>query len=95
MKLLNTFPQLADAVLPIFDAHAESMDAEMQQRAVEYRAFCRPDQRQLASEVWEMMPAFPERESALTKKVKKHGFAPGDVNPDGGTHSLVLVLLRR
>lgn len=34
------------------------------------------------ADVWEMMPAFPVRESALVKRVKKHGIAPSAAGGD-------------
>jgi AP-2 complex subunit alpha len=35
MKLLNMFPELHASILPVFAAHGESIDSELQQRAIE------------------------------------------------------------
>ena len=35
MKLLNMFPELHASVMPVFAAHGESIDSELQQRAIE------------------------------------------------------------
>jgi hypothetical protein len=64
----------------------------MQQRAVEYKSFSAPAHRGLTGEVWDVMPPFPERESALSKRVKKHGFhgaatAAGGSTKDDGSDS--------
>ena len=71
MKLSNMFPELMEHVMPIFEGCGVSMDSEIQQRAVEYLSFEEFENKNLVTDVWEMMPAFPERESKLVKRVKK------------------------
>ena len=88
MKLLNMFPELRSQIAPVFAANAESLDAELQQRAVEYTSFSTCDNKSLVVDVWEMMPAFPVRESMLVKRVKQRGIEQSDANAaDSGSEN--------
>jgi hypothetical protein len=56
----------------VFEQHTSAMDAELQQRAVEY--FHLPElAEEAAAAVLDAMPAFPERESVLETRLKKAG----------------------
>ena len=69
-KMQNLYPELKAVVVPLYEAHLNNMDAELQQRAVEYLNL--PNQREeVLSAVLEAMPAFPERDSGLEAKLKK------------------------
>eukprot|EP00245_Coleochaete_scutata_P017945 TRINITY_DN906_c0_g2_i1.p1 TRINITY_DN906_c0_g2~~TRINITY_DN906_c0_g2_i1.p1 ORF type:complete len:562 (-),score=120.19 TRINITY_DN906_c0_g2_i1:714-2261(-) len=61
-------PELQDQVLAVFKRYESFVDAEVQQRAVEYFALSRrgPGVADILAE----MPKFPERESALLKKAE-------------------------
>ena len=69
-KMQNLYPELAPAIRPIFEAHTTVIDAELQQRAVEYLHL--PDLPEaVTSAVLDVMPQFPERDSMLEAKLRK------------------------
>lgn len=68
-KLLVAQPndqQLRDRVMKVYNSFQSSMDAEMQQRAFEYLHL----RGSLGDACFEKMPAFPERESSVLRKLK-------------------------
>lgn len=68
-------PQLQGAVMAVFTKHESFMDAEVQQRAVEYAVLGKRGT--AMADILAEMPKFPERESALIKKVEDtEGDAP-------------------
>jgi AP-2 complex subunit alpha len=69
-KMRNLYPELTAFVNPVFEAHTTCLDAELQQRAVEYLHLPElPDAMQ--AEVLTTMPAFSERENHLETMMKK------------------------
>jgi AP-2 complex subunit alpha len=69
VKIQNLYPELRSQVLPVFEAYTSAMDAELQQRSVEY--FHLPDLREdVTSTVLDAMPPFPERDSILEARLK-------------------------
>jgi AP-2 complex subunit alpha len=69
-KMQNLYPELRPAILPIFEAHTTVIDAELQQRAIEYLHVPELSE-EVTSVVLEVMPHFPERENVLEVKLKK------------------------
>eukprot|EP00301_Raphidiophrys_heterophryoidea_P003277 c11487_g1_i1.p1 GENE.c11487_g1_i1~~c11487_g1_i1.p1 ORF type:complete len:1014 (-),score=266.40 c11487_g1_i1:149-3190(-) len=68
-KLGNLFPEIASSVHDILQLHSNSLDSELQQRSCEYIAL--QSLPKLQQSVFEIMPAFPERESSVLKLVKE------------------------
>jgi len=68
-KLANLFPELAAPIQEILQQHTASLDAELQQRSCEYMAL--QSLPKLQQSVFEIMPAFPERESSVLKLVRQ------------------------
>jgi len=85
IKMSNSYPELKDRVDEIFRQHSNSGDAEIQQRAVEYLALNSKASEELMNTVFDVMPNFPERESALIRRIKKlhKGTADRNVWADG------------
>ncbi len=69
-KMQNLYTELRPAILPIFEAHTTVIDAELQQRALEYLHVPELPESVTAT-VLEVMPRFPERENVLETKLKK------------------------
>ncbi|KNC48830.1 AP-2 complex subunit alpha-2 [Thecamonas trahens ATCC 50062] len=69
-KLVNLFPELKLGVEAVLEQHRSAMDADIQQRACEYMVLSTA-QEPLLNVVWEVMPAFPERESAVVIYARK------------------------
>ena len=69
-KMVNLFPELKQGVENVFNQHRTAMDADIQQRASEYLVLSTA-QESLLNVVWEVMPAFPERESAVVVRARK------------------------
>jgi AP-2 complex subunit alpha len=55
----------------LFRQQLSSYDPELQQRAVEYLALNQKADEELLNTVFDVMPNFPQRESALIKRIKK------------------------
>eukprot|EP00824_Muranothrix_gubernata_P005104 TRINITY_DN16628_c0_g1_i1.p1 TRINITY_DN16628_c0_g1~~TRINITY_DN16628_c0_g1_i1.p1 ORF type:complete len:997 (-),score=234.02 TRINITY_DN16628_c0_g1_i1:53-3019(-) len=70
IKLVNVYDELRDRAIQVFEQHGDSIDAELQQRAIEYLAMSRSGG-SLMHTVWEVMPNFPERESLLLKRLRE------------------------
>uniref|UniRef100_A0A7S4P6S8 Clathrin/coatomer adaptor adaptin-like N-terminal domain-containing protein n=1 Tax=Guillardia theta TaxID=55529 RepID=A0A7S4P6S8_GUITH len=71
VKLVNVHPQIKGAVVELLKKHTTTIDAELQQRAIEYLALTAPGKETMLETVLDVMPNFPERESILTKKIKE------------------------
>lgn len=71
LKLYNLYDDqtLRDKVKAIFNQHRNFIDAEMQQRANEYFNLAELNNDKLFATVLANMPAFPERESSVLKKI--------------------------
>lgn len=69
-KLQNLYPELRPLVIPIFEAYTTAIDAELQQRAVEYLNLPSLSEETIGT-VLDAMPAFPERASMLEARLKK------------------------
>jgi AP-2 complex subunit alpha len=68
MKFLNLYPEEAELISSIRDAfrqYAAVLDAEVQQRAVEYTHMTKFPQ--LMTSVWDVMPPFPDRSQQQEK----------------------------
>lgn len=75
-KMLNLYPELRERILPVFVQYTTSLDAELQQRAVEYNALPSQDE-SVGSAVLDSMPPFPERESVLEVQLRRRMAAQG------------------
>ncbi|EJU02005.1 AP-2 adaptor complex subunit alpha [Dacryopinax primogenitus] len=75
IKWVNVFPEIKPQLMTVFDRYRHVLDSELQQRACEYLALAeRPEDDELLQTVWDEMPPFPERESALLNRLaRKHG----------------------
>jgi len=60
---------LKSSVVDVLTTYQVSIDAEIQQRACEYLAMTKHSDLRLMQSVWEVMPPFPVRESALVGKL--------------------------
>jgi len=68
IKLVNLFPELKGRIAPIFASLSTTLDAELQQRAVEYNSLARGRSNVLEA-VMEQMPAYQERQSKLLQRL--------------------------
>jgi len=87
VKLGHIYPELEGDVARVFNTCRSTLDQELQQRALEYSALSSPGLADLKATVLEMMPAFPERESAVLKRIKvrsndETGRGRGDIVAD-------------
>ncbi|GAO46139.1 hypothetical protein G7K_0378-t1 [Saitoella complicata NRRL Y-17804] len=71
VKFINLFPEIKHVCMKVFNTYSKSIDAELQQRACEYLALVSMPTDDLMQTVLEEMPPFPERQSALLKRL--HG----------------------
>lgn len=72
IKLVNVHPdKVKERVVALLNHHTHTIDAELQQRAIEYLVLSRPDKESMLETVLDVMPNFPERENILTKKIKE------------------------
>lgn len=69
-KMQNLYPEIRSSVLPIFEAHTTVIDAELQQRALEYLHLPSVPEAVLST-VLDAMPPFPERASMLEARLEK------------------------
>ncbi|KAJ2496208.1 hypothetical protein GGH96_005994 [Coemansia sp. RSA 1972] len=70
-KFTNLFPEIKTACLRVLDRHRGALDAELQQRACEYYALATVESDALLPTVFEEMPPFAERQSALVSRLLK------------------------
>lgn len=73
IKFVNLFEEIRSQLLQVFEMYSTSLDAELQQRACEYMRLSTGANRDLLATVWDEMPPFPERESALLSKFSLPG----------------------
>ncbi|KAB8338872.1 hypothetical protein FH972_021816 [Carpinus fangiana] len=69
IKFVNLFPEIKPQLLSIFHAYADVLDSELQQRACEYLAIANMPDDEVLRTVFDEMPPFPERTSALLTRV--------------------------
>jgi AP-2 complex subunit alpha len=92
VKYLNLFPEIKTELQIVFQQHLHVLDSELQQRASEYLALSQLPSDDLLQTVFEQMPPFPERESALVQRLRKQLLESGDrralamVQRDSGRH---------
>lgn len=73
IKFLNLFAEIRPQLLQVFEFHLTSIDTELQQRAFEYLNMAKPENAGILPSIWDEMPPFPERTSALlTRLHSKH-----------------------
>ncbi|KAJ1945721.1 hypothetical protein FBU59_002229, partial [Linderina macrospora] len=70
-KFINLFPEIKSLCLRILDRYRNALDAELQQRACEYYALGTLESEDLLPTVFEEMPPFPDRQSALMSRLLK------------------------
>ncbi|KAJ1674022.1 hypothetical protein EV182_004124, partial [Spiromyces aspiralis] len=70
-KLANLFPEIKPQCLRLLDQYRSALDSELQQRACEYHALIARDNDELLQTVFEEIPPFPERQSALMSRLLK------------------------
>ncbi|KAJ1861566.1 hypothetical protein LPJ78_005255 [Coemansia sp. RSA 989] len=70
-KFINLFPEIKNLCLRVLDRYRNALDAELQQRACEYYALATVESQDLLATVFEEMPPFPERQSALMSRLLK------------------------
>lgn len=73
IKFVNLFPEIKPQLLGVFRAYSDVLDSELQQRACEYLVLANLPTDNLLRTVFDEMPPFPERASALLSRVhSKH-----------------------
>lgn len=76
IKFVNLFPEIKGQVMQVLRQYSDILDAELQQRACEYLALANMQTDDLLRTVFDEMPPFPERASALLTRVQlKHPMA--------------------
>jgi AP-2 complex subunit alpha len=76
MKMYNLYPdqaELRQQIKDVFGKYRDFIDAEIQQRANEYYCLIETGNDDLMQEVLDNMPAFPDRESSVIKKLSDRG----------------------
>ncbi|KAJ2708655.1 hypothetical protein H4R19_004642, partial [Coemansia spiralis] len=68
-KFINLFPEIKTMCLRVLDRFRSALDVELQQRACEYYALATVESEDLLPTVFEEMPPFPERQSALMSRL--------------------------
>ncbi|KAI9363390.1 Adaptor protein complex AP-2 alpha subunit [Zopfochytrium polystomum] len=72
LKFVNLFPEIKDEIVNVFKQNRHVLDTEISQRAKEYLAIVAEMQSdEILQTVCVEMPVFPERESALVKRLQK------------------------
>ena len=69
IKFTNLFPEIKQQVMGVFKQYSDILDSELQQRACEYMALASLPNDDLLRAVFDEMPPFPERASALLSRV--------------------------
>ncbi|KAI9719701.1 MAG: hypothetical protein M1828_006134 [Chrysothrix sp. TS-e1954] len=73
IKFVNLFPEIKPQLLQVFRVFSDIVDSELQQRACEYLVLATLPSDELLRTVFDEMPPFPERTSALLSRVNmKH-----------------------
>ncbi|KAJ1921104.1 hypothetical protein H4219_000963 [Mycoemilia scoparia] len=70
-KLANLFPEVKTQCLHILNQYRSALDSELQQRACEYHAIISRSDDELIQSVFEEIPPFPVRQSALMSRLLK------------------------
>lgn len=78
IKFVNLFPEIKPQLLDTLQGFSEMMDSEIQQRACEYLALATMPSSDLLITVFDEMPPFPERASALLSRVRVRVTSPSD-----------------
>jgi AP-2 complex subunit alpha len=68
-KLTNLFPEIRQDVVRVLEAQRSNLDGELQQRAIEYLALL--DQDSVMGAVFEPMPVFSNRTSAVVRRLER------------------------
>lgn len=69
IKFVNLFPEIKPQLLDAFQPYSDGLDSELQQRACEYLALANMPTDDLLRTVFDEMPPFPERASALLSRI--------------------------
>lgn len=76
VKFVNLFVEIKPQLVQVFEFYSTSIDPELQQRACEYLRLVNHANTGLLPTVWDEMPPFPERTSALlTRLHAKHALS--------------------
>lgn len=76
IKFVNLFEEIKSQLIQVFEFHSTSMDSEIQQRACEYLRMATEADKTLLATVWDEMPPFPEKASALLSRLhSKHAIS--------------------
>jgi len=81
MKFVNLFPEIKQQVIEVFQAFGDVLDSELQQRACEYLTLATMPTDDVLRTVWDEMPPFPERASALLSRVHTKAGKTSDKRP--------------
>lgn len=69
IKFVNLFVEIKPQLIQVFEFYSSSVDSEIQQRAVEYLKLAQRGDTSLLATVWDEIPPFPERTSALLNRM--------------------------
>lgn len=73
IKFMNLFVEIKPQLLQVFEFYLTSIDSELQQRSFEYLNMSKAENAAIFPSIWDEMPPFPERTSALlTRLHTKH-----------------------
>lgn len=73
IKFMNLFVEIKPQLLQVFEFYLTSIDSELQQRSFEYLNMAKDEHAGIFPTIWDEMPPFPERTSALlTRLHTKH-----------------------
>lgn len=73
IKFMNLFVEIKPQLLQVFEFYLTSTDSELQQRSFEYINMAKAENAAIFPSIWDEMPPFPERTSALlTRLHTKH-----------------------
>lgn len=73
IKFMNLFVEIKPQLLQVFEFYLTSIDSELQQRSFEYLNMAKTENSSIFPSIWDEMPPFPERTSALlTRLHTKH-----------------------
>lgn len=76
VKFVNLFAEIKPQIVQVFEFYSTSIDPELQQRACEYLRLVNHPNTGLLPTVWDEMPPFPERTSALLSRLHaKHALS--------------------
>jgi len=81
IKFVNLFPEIKQQLIEVFRAFSDVLDSELQQRACEYLALATMPTDDVLRTVFDEMPPFPDRASALLSRVHTKAGKGGDKKP--------------